>query len=92
MDEWSMWPRATRPRPHVPLGPRYHTLQAFGHHGLAGLAAESLAEFRHVLHHAVYPELPWRVRIGLHLQPELFGAGAAAPALSVPRKNCCSGV
>src|SRR6266404_7965609 len=57
------------------------------HHGLPGLATESVAELWHVLHDAVRSELPRRVRVGLHLQPELFGAGAATPTLSVTQKE-----
>ena len=57
------------------------------HHGLAGLAAEGLTKLGHVLHDAVDAESPGRMGIGLHLQAELFGACAAAPALPVPQEE-----
>jgi len=58
-----------------------------GHHGLAGLTAEGLAELGHVLHYAVDAELPGRVGIGLHLQAELFGSVAAAPVLAMSKEE-----
>jgi hypothetical protein len=57
------------------------------HHGLAGLAAKGQAELGHVLNDAVDAELPWGMWIGLRLQAELFGAGAAAPALFMPQEE-----
>src|SRR5580704_13513596 len=57
------------------------------HHGLTGFTAESLAKLRHILHYAVHPELPGRMRIGLHLQAELLRAGAAAPTLPVSEEE-----
>jgi hypothetical protein len=53
------------------------------HHGLTGFATERLAELRHILHYAIDPKLSRRMRIGLHLQPKLFGSSGAAPALAV---------
>jgi hypothetical protein len=61
------------------------------HHGLAGFAAEGLAELGHVLHDSVDSELPGRMGIGLHLQAELFRAGAAAPALPVTQEELLQG-
>src|ERR1039457_4303575 len=52
------------------------------HHGLTGFAAEGVAELGHILDYAVHSKLPGGVGGGLHLQTELFGARAAAPALS----------
>ncbi len=54
---------------------------------MTGFAAEGLAELGHVLHYTVRPELPGRMRIGLHLQAELLGTGTAAPTLSVSQEE-----
>src|SRR5437899_2639188 len=67
--------------------PSPHSACLDRHHRLPSFAAEGVAELLHVLHYAVYPELPRRVRVGLHLQTQLFGAGGAAPALSVTEKE-----
>jgi hypothetical protein len=60
------------------------------HHRLAGLAPKSLAEFRHVLHHAVHAEFARGVRIGLDLQAKLLGPSISTPALPMPQEELLS--
>src|SRR5579872_1597408 len=57
------------------------------HHGLPRLTAKCFAELRHVLDHSVHAKLPRRVRVGLHLQAQLFGPGLAAPSLAIAEKK-----
>ena len=53
-----------------------------GSHRLTGLTRKSLLKLRQVPHHAIGAKLLGRVRIGLHPQPQVFGAIILAPILS----------
>src|SRR5271170_5262091 len=53
-----------------------------GEHWVALLAAEGLAELRHVRDSAVDPEAGWRVRISLRGHPQLLFAAILTPNLA----------
>src|SRR5229473_6372150 len=48
-------------------------------HGLAGLTAESLLEFRHVADYAIHAPLAGRVRVGTGAQAQQFRRDVFAP-------------
>src|SRR5580693_442940 len=56
-----------------------HMAGVRAHHGLSGLAAPSLLEFRHVLYHAVDAILPGRVRVDADPHTRELGTLLLAP-------------
>ena len=77
-------------RPYVVRGDQFHLPDPAGvflDHRLTGFAVECFLELGHVLHHAVQPILPWRVRIHADQHAGKLGTPLFAPGAAVSQEE-----